>query len=94
VQATARGNAKSMTSITPIPIGPTPGVGPDPVSMKPSINNPATNNAPLLRKNFSSLILSFNVNTKYEKIKPIDEYSKKSTYNPGRIITQLGIGGN
>jgi hypothetical protein len=94
VQTNVKGNEKSMTSITPMPIGPTPGVGPEPVNMKPARNKPATNNAPLLRKNFISLILSFKVNTMYETTKPIDENNNKSTRNPDKIVILFGIGGN
>ena len=94
METNVKGNEKSRTSITPMPIGPTLGVGPEPVNMKPSKNKPATNNAPLLRKNFISLIISFKVNTIYETTKPIDEYSKKSTRNPDKIVTLFGIGGN
>lgn len=94
MQINVKGNEKSMTSITPMPIGPTPGVGPDPVNMKPARNKPATNTAPLLRKNLISLILSFKVNTMYETTKPIDEYSKKSARNPDKIVILFGMGGD
>jgi hypothetical protein len=83
-----------MTSITPMPIGPDPGVGPDGVNGKPSKNKPTANIAPLLRKNFSSLIFSFKVNTMYEMIKPMEEYSSISKKTPDKIIILLGIGGN
>jgi hypothetical protein len=83
-----------MTSITPMPIGPTPGVGPTPVNMKPNKNKPATNTAPLLGENLISCILSFRVNTINETTKPIDEYSKKSTKNLDKMIILLGMGGN
>jgi len=77
-------------------MGPIPGVGvgPGPVRKKPAKNEPTTNTAPLLRKNFSNRTFSFNVNTIYETTKPTDKYSDKSTKNPGKTIILLGIGGN
>ena len=94
MQNNVKGNARVTASMKPMPMGPTPGVGPDGVNGKPSKNRLTINTAPLLTKNFISLIFSFSVNTMYETTKPIDEYSNKSTKKPDKIVILLGIGGN